>query len=162
MVGSHRSSDEAAHRRSVARQRSASQHSIEAIQILPGVIPAVHHVQCGIRPLPPGTMVGKLKWWPRGQIIPGALLDASTGKLSTMITRSAGIVRVGRGPRTQDEGVPRAEGESTTQGEGGSARGAKAFYYCCYVPGGTFRQYPAGGYRRLPKDGVIEGARTTR
>src|SRR5205807_10654421 len=68
--------------------------------------------------LPPGTMIGKGEAWPGGQIISGALLDANTGRLSTAVTRSAGIVRVGR--------TTRGEGVSSTA-EAGGARGPKEF-----------------------------------
>ena len=36
----------------------AKEHFLEAIQILPGVIPAVHHASFGIAALPPGQKVG--------------------------------------------------------------------------------------------------------
>src|SRR5439155_27250192 len=58
----------------------AKEHFLEAIQILPGVIPAVHHASFCIVPLAPGQMVGTGEAWPGGPIIPGALLDAKTGK----------------------------------------------------------------------------------
>ena len=103
------------------------EHFIEAIQLLPGVIPAVHHMQFIVKPLPPGTEIGRGEAWPGGQIIEGALLDSETGKLSTAVR--------------------------TTTGEEDGQR--DRFAFCCYVPGGTFRQYRDGGYQRIPKEGVI-------
>ncbi len=102
------------------------EHLIEAIQILPGVIEAMHHMQFIVKPLPPGTKLGRGPAWPGGQVINGTLLDSETGKLST------------RAQVIGTEGARR-----------------NTFTYCCYVPGGTFRQYPNGGFKRMPKDGVI-------
>src|SRR5437667_8061682 len=50
------------------------EHFLEAIQILPGVIPAVHHASFGIVPLPPGQKVGNGDAWPGRPIIPDTLL----------------------------------------------------------------------------------------
>src|SRR5207247_8151599 len=72
------------------------EHFLEAIQILPGVLPAVHHASFGIVPLAPGQMVGTGEAWPGGPIIPGALLDAKRGK-SVGFTGAANGAAAGQG-----------------------------------------------------------------
>jgi len=114
------------------------EHFLEAIQILPGVIPAVHHASFGVAALPPGQKVGTGEAWPGGPIIPGALLDAKTGK-------SVGFV---------GDANEAAAGE----GEGGAAagrRGESGARFCCYVPGGNFQQFRPGAGKRLPTEGYI-------
>ena len=109
------------------------EHLIEAIQLLPGVIPAMHHLVFSVRPLPPGTKIGRGPAWPGGQIIDGALLNEETGKLAD-----------GANSLTGAEGV-----------EGAAEDQRNRFSFCCYVPGGNFRQYRDGAFRRMPKEGVI-------
>ena len=106
------------------------EHFIEAIQILPGVVSAVHHMQFIIKPQPPGTHIGRGEAWPGGLVIEGALLDSETGKLWDAANTTAG------GAATPEERQ-------------------NTFAFCCYVPGGTFRQYRDGGFQRIPKEGVI-------
>ena len=106
------------------------EHFIEAIQLLPGVIPAMHHMQWDVRPLPPGTKIGRGEAWPGGQIIEGALLDSETGQLADSANSVSGA-----------EGAPRDR--------------RNRFSFCCYVPGGTFRQYQDGAFKRMPKEGII-------
>lgn len=102
------------------------EYFVEAVQILPGVIPAMHHTGFNVNPLPPGMKVGTGEAWPGGMVIPGALVAAKTGTL-------ANVADV----------------------EGGAED--KSYRYCCYVPGGSFRQYLGGGAQRLyfPKNGAI-------
>ena len=113
-------------------------HFLEAIQILPGVIPAVHHAGFGIAPLPPGTKVGTGEAWPGGPIVPGALLDAKTGKLAGGF---AGDVN------------------EAAAAEGGGRRGGREAFtgsrFCCYVPGGSFQQFRPGAGKRIAHDGYI-------
>ena len=92
------------------------EHFIEAIQILPGVIPTMHHMRWDVRLLPPGTKIGRGEARPGGQIIEGALLDSETGQLADSANFLCGA-----------EGAPRDR--------------RNRFSFCCYVPGGTFRQY---------------------
>ncbi len=115
-------------------------HYIEAIQVLPGVVEAVHHAQWGIKPLPPGTKIGTGEAWPGGQVIKGTLIDVDTGKLASIVTKTEGVVRTVANVNPDEEG----------------RRPANQMSYCCYVPGGSFRQYPAGGYVRIPHEGIIE------
>ena len=103
-------------------------HFVEAIQILPGVIPAVHHMNFNVGPLAPGTKIGTGLAWPGGPVIPGALVDAKTGETVRDKNASGG-------------GNRRAPGQT--------------FRFCCYVPGGNFRQYRPGTGQRLPHDGYI-------
>jgi hypothetical protein len=115
------------------------EHFLEAIQILPGVIPAVHHASFGVASLPPGQKVGTGEAWPGGPIIPGALLDAKTGK-------SVGFV---------GDANEAAAGEA----EGGAAAGRRrtevGTRFCCYVPGGNFQQFRPGAGKRIPTEGYI-------
>src|SRR2546430_14029058 len=56
------------------------EHFLEAIQILPGEMPAVHHASFGIVPLAPGQKGGRGEAGPCGAIVAGALLDAKSGE----------------------------------------------------------------------------------
>jgi len=114
------------------------EHFLEAIQILPGVIPAVHHASFGIAPLPPGQKVGPGEAWPGGPIIPGALLDAKTGK-SVGFVGDANEAAAGEGERRAGAG---------RQTEVGTR-------FCCYVPGGNFQQFRPGAGKRIPTEGYI-------
>src|SRR3989442_15432911 len=96
-------------------------------------MPAVHHASFGIVPLAPGQKVGTGEAWPGGPIIPGALLNAKTGKLAG-----------GRGDVNEAEAV-----NAVGRDDLGGAR------FCCYVPGGSFMQFQPGAGKRLPKDGYI-------
>ena len=112
------------------------EHFLEAIQILPGVIPAVHHASFGILPLPPGQKVGTGEAWPGGPIVPGALLDAKTGKSAGFqgdANEAAGEVDVNEVGRRTESGTR----------------------FCCYVPGGNFQQFRAGAGKRIPTEGYI-------
>ena len=113
------------------------EHFLEAIQILPGVIPAVHHASWGVVPgLPPGQKVGTGEAWPGGPIVSGALLDARTGK-------SVGF---------QGDANEAAGEVDVTQVGRRTESGAR---FCCYVPGGSFQQFRAGAGKRIPTDGYI-------
>ena len=57
-----------------------TEHFVEAIQMLPGVIPVVHHASFGVRPLQAGTKVGTGELWPGGPVVNGALLQTDTGE----------------------------------------------------------------------------------
>ena len=114
------------------------EHFVEAIQMLPGAIPVVHHASFGVRPLQPGTMVGTGELWPGGPIVRGALLDAETGE-------SVGFV----GDANE---AAATEGEATE--EGAAPRSAR-LTFCCYVPGGIFQQYRPGVGKRIPTEGYI-------
>jgi mono/diheme cytochrome c family protein len=112
------------------------EHFLEAIQILPGVIPAVHHASFGIAPLPPTQKVGRGEAWPGGPIVPGALLDARTGK-------SVGFV---------------GDANEAAAGEGAVPVGRRTEIgtrFCCYVPGGNFQQFRPGAGKRVPTEGYI-------
>ena len=112
------------------------EHFLEAIQMLPGVIPAVHHASWGVvTTLPPGQKVGTGEVWPGGPIVQGALLDAKTG-------RSAGFF----GDANEASEVDVSEAGRRTES------GAR---FCCYVPGGNFQQFRAGAGKRLPTEGYI-------
>ena len=119
----------------------AKEHFLEAIQILPGVIPAVHHASFGIVPLAPGQMVGTGEAWPGGPIIPGALLDAKTGK-SVGFTGDANEAAAG-------------EGEAVAAGVNVRRRTETGTRFCCYVPGGNFQQFRSGAGKRIPTEGYI-------
>ncbi len=119
----------------------AKEHFLEAIQILPGVIPAVHHASFGIAALPPGQKVGTGEAWPGGPIVPGALLDAKTGK-------SIGFV----GDANE---AAAAEGERVDEAVGRARRNEVGTRFCCYVPGGNFQQFRQGAGKRIPTDGYI-------
>ena len=118
-------------------QLKQKEHFLEAIQMLPGVIPAVHHASWGVVPrLAPGQKVGTGEAWPGGPIVPGALLDASTGKsvgFTGDANEAAGEV---------DVNVVSRRTESGTR-------------FCCYVPGGNFQQFRAGAGKRIPTQGYI-------
>jgi mono/diheme cytochrome c family protein len=114
------------------------EHFLEAIQMLPGVIPAVHHASFGVVPLPHEQKVGTGEAWPGGPIIPGALLDAKTGK-------SIGFV---------GDANEAAAGEGEVRAAGGR-RTESGTRFCCYVPGGNFQQFRAGAGKRLPTEGYI-------
>jgi len=116
------------------------EHFLEAIQILPGVIPAVHHASFGIVPLPPGQKVGTGEAWPGGPIVPGALLDAKTGK-SVGFVGDANEAAVGDGNQT-------AAVDRGRRNESGTR-------FCCYVPGGSFQQFRPGAGKRIPTEGYI-------
>jgi len=114
------------------------EHFLEAIQILPGVVPAVHHSSWGVVPaLQPGQKVGVGEAWPGGPIVTGALLDAKTGKsigFQGDANEAAGEVEVSEvGRRTEFSGTR----------------------FCCYVPGGSFQQFRDGAGKRLPTGGYI-------
>ena len=117
------------------------EHFLEAIQILPGVIPAVHHASFGIVPLAPGQKVGTGEAWPGGPIIPGALLDAKTGK-SVGLQGDANEVAAG-------------EGDPTDAGVNVRRRTELGTRFCCYVPGGNFQQFRSGAGKRIPAEGYI-------
>jgi hypothetical protein len=121
------------------------EHFIEAIQIMPSVVDGVHHMGFGIKALPPGTKIGLGEAWPGGLIIPGALVDERTGKTATSI-------KLVRGDQVPTLSSRRRRVNDEERG----AKPPNEFYYCCYVPGGTFRWYRDGGYSRLPREGVIE------
>src|SRR5207247_5109885 len=117
------------------------EHFLEAIQILPGVIPAVHHASFGIVPLAPGQKVGTGEAWPGGPMIPGALLDAKTGK-SVGLQGDANEVAAGEG-RPTDAGVNvRRRTELGTR-------------VCCYVPVGNIQQFRSGASKRIHAEGYI-------
>ena len=116
------------------------EHFLEAIQILPGVIPAVHHASWGVVPaLQAGQKVGAGEIWPGGPIVSGgllALLDATTGKsvgFQGDANEAAGEV---------DVNVVSRRTESGTR-------------FCCYVPGGNFQQFRDGAGKRIPTEGYI-------
>ncbi len=114
-------------------------HFLEALQIMPTVIAAVHHASFGIVPLPPGTKIGTGEAWPGGPVIPGALLNIKTGK-------SAG----GRGDANEGN---QAEADKAARRQQADFRGAR---FCCYVPGGSFRHFRPGAGKRLPREGYIQ------
>ncbi|MBI3049084.1 MAG: hypothetical protein HYY76_12325 [Acidobacteria bacterium] len=113
------------------------EHFLEAIQILPGVVPAVHHASWGVLPrLAPGQKVGPGEAWPGGPIVPGALLDARTGKsvgFQGDANEAAGEVDVNQVGRRTESGTR----------------------FCCYVPGGNFQQFREGAGKRIPTEGYI-------
>ena len=110
---------------------------LEAIQILPGVIPAVHHASWAVVPaIAPEQKVGLGEAWPGGPSVPGALLDARTGK-------SVGF--------TGDANEAAGEVDVAQAGR----RTESAARFCCYVPGGSFQQFRAGAGKRLPTNGYI-------
>jgi hypothetical protein len=118
-------------------QLKQKEHFLEAIQMLPGVIPAVHHASWGVVPrLAPGQKVGTGEAWPGGPIVPGALLDASTGKsvgFTGDANEAAGEVDVNVVSRRTESGAR----------------------FCCYVPGGNFQQFRQGAGKRIPTQGYI-------
>jgi len=114
------------------------EHFIEAIQILPGVIPAMHHASFGILTPAPGRMVGTGEAWPGGPIVPGAMLDAKTGK-SVGFVGDANEAEASEGERTTDRG----------------RRNELGTRFCCYVPGGSFQQFRPGAGKRIPTEGYI-------
>jgi hypothetical protein len=116
----------------------AKEHFLEAIQILPGVVPAVHHASFGVVQVPPEQKVGTGEAWPGGPIVPGALLDAKTGK-SVGFTGDANEAAAGEG----DAGAARAR------------RNEVGTRFCCYVPGGNFQQFRDGAGKRIPTTGYI-------
>jgi mono/diheme cytochrome c family protein len=116
------------------------EHFLEAIQILPGVMPAVHHASFGIAALPPGQKVGTGEAWPGGPIIPGALLDAKTGK-SIGFVGDANEAAAGEG----EQGAVASRRTETSTGT----------RFCCYVPGGNFQQFRPGAGKRVPTEGYI-------
>ena len=116
------------------------EHYIEAIQMLPGVMPAVHHASFGVVPLAPGTKVAAGEAWPGGPIIPGALLNAKTGKSIGFVGDANEAAAAG----AEEGAAPSRRAESTL--------GAR---FCCYVPGGNFQQYRSGAGKRLPTEGYI-------
>ena len=102
---------------------------LEAIQMLPEVIPAMHHASFGIRPLQTGTRVGTGELWPGGPVVNGALLNVATG-LSVGFAGDA------------NTGDAKEGGSRSDAGEGMS--------FCCYVPGGGFQQFGLGVGKRIP------------
>src|SRR6058998_3664548 len=117
------------------------EHFLEAIQILPGVIPAVHHASFGIVPLAPGQKVGTGEAWPGGPIVAGALLDAKTGK-------SVGF----QGDANEDAA---GRTEASAAGDRQRRRTEIGTRFCCYVPGGNFQQFRPGAGKRIPTEGYI-------
>ena len=108
---------------------------LEAIQMAPGSLEAVHHFSFGIRPLRPGTKVGTGELWPGGPVFNGALLNAETGE-------SVGFSGdTNEAAEDRNELRPRSESDSIS--------------FCCYVPGGGFLQYQPGVGKRVPTDGYI-------
>ena len=112
-----------------------SEHFVEAIQMLPEVIPVVHHSSVGVRPLQPGTKVGTGELWPGGPVVNGALLNADTGE-SVGFTGDANELAASQGE------APR----------GGERAGMS---FCCYVPGGGFQQFRPGVGKRIPTEGYV-------
>jgi hypothetical protein len=113
----------------------AEERFLEAIQVLPGVIPAVHHASFGVRDtLPPGQKIGLGEAWPGGPIVPGALIDAKTGKSVSRgdVNEAAGRVVNEVGPRIQP-----------------------GLNFCCYLPGSGFQQFRDGAGKRVPAKGYI-------
>ena len=112
----------------IPEELQGKEYFVEAIQMLPGVLPAVHHMSFGISSLPPHMKVGTGPAWPGGMVIPGALLTIK-GELA---------------------GEGDAESEQVTDIR-------SEFSYCCFVPGGSLRQYPdgAGQHLSFPGRGVI-------
>src|SRR2546426_3330981 len=92
-------------------------------------MPAVHHASFGIAALPPGQKVGTGEAWPGGPIIPGALLDAKTGK-SIGFVGDANEAAAGEG----EQGAVVSRRTETFTGT----------RFCCYVPGGNFPQFRPG------------------
>ena len=114
------------------------EHFLEAIQILPEVVASVHHASFRVGPLPPGTKIGIGEVWPGGPAVYGGLLDAQTGKsVARDVNRSGGgeVDEAAAAPRQRQSGG--------------------VLSYCCYVPGGSFRQYRPGMGYRIPRDGAI-------
>ena len=111
------------------------EHFVEAVQMLPGVIPVVHHSSFGVRPLRPGTKVGTGELWPGGPVVNGALLNADTGE-SFGFTGDANESAAGRG-----DASPRGRSASMS--------------FCCYVPGGGFQQFRQGVGKRIPTEGYV-------
>ena len=85
---------------------------IDAIQIIPEVVEAVHHMTWGIKPIPPGTKIGYGEAWPGGDLINGALLDVETGKLARLVEYSEGVVRLRRNDEAEGESVTRTSGSA--------------------------------------------------
>ena len=108
------------------RELKEKEHYLEAIQVMPGTLQAVHHAGFNIRVLP-GVEVGTGEAWPGGPIINGALVYAETGE-----------PYVGRG----------GEDAATEAVEASELR------FCCYVPGGNFQQYPPGAGKRIDPRGI--------
>ena len=126
------------------RELQGKEHFLEAIQILPGVIPAVHHASFGIAALRPGQKVGTGEAWPGGPIVPGALLDAKTGK-SIGFVGDANEAAAGEGERV-DEAVGRGR------------RNEVGTRFCCYVPGATSSNFARERASASPPRGTSRGA----
>ncbi len=105
------------------------EHYLEAIQLIPGASQVVHHASFGVSTRP-GKKVGVGEAWPGGPVISGALLDAKTGKSVSTV----------------------GDANESGAGEGEDVVG---FSFCCYVPGGTFQQYPKGIGNRINPEGII-------
>ena len=114
-------------------------HFLEAIQVQPGIIAGVHHASFGVAPLPPGTKIGVGEVWPGGPVVLGGLLDVKTGKSAVR------NINAGAG----------GDANEAAAAEGGRNGRSGALRYCCYVPGGSFRQYRPGAGYRIPRDGSI-------
>src|SRR5437899_2735618 len=74
-------------------------------------------------------------------IIPGALLDAKTGK-SVGFTGDANEAAAGEGDRSAAAASVSRRTELGTR-------------FCCYVPGGNFQQFRSGAGKRIPTEGYI-------
>ena len=112
-------------------QLAGEDHFLEAIQLVPGNIPIVHHSSLSMRSLPPGLTLGTARAWPGGPILKN---------VPVAIDRSA--------PATVPE-------RQTTAAEAFSIESASHFVF--YLPGNNgFAQFAPGVGKRVRHEDYVE------
>jgi hypothetical protein len=108
---------------------------IEAVELRPGAVGAVHHSDVTARALPPGTMLGKGRAWPGGPMIPSVPVFAdgrSFNELTGEPEAAAATDTTSR--RVSSEGVFQSRDDNRL---------------LFYVPGGGFQRFPSGAVKRI-------------
>jgi hypothetical protein len=108
---------------------------IEAVELRPGAVDAVHHSDVTARTLPAGTVLGRGAAWSGGPAV-GFVPVYPDGTSYNELTADAAAAR---------RGALRAEAFRTTDD----------YRLLFYVPGGGFQQFPPGAVKRISAQNVL-------
>lgn len=108
---------------------------IEAVQLRPGAVAAVHHSDLTARALPPGTMLGRGRAWPGGPVVSSVPIYAD-GRSFNELTGEPAI-------ETPEEAAARRVRSDDI------FRSRDDNRLLFYVPGGGFQRFPPGAVKRI-------------
>ncbi len=116
---------------------------IEAVELRPGSLTAVHHSDVTARALPAGTVLGRGRAWSDGPVISFVPMypdGRSFNELTSDVSRLAQRRRWWRAERTQSREVFATRDDNRL---------------LFYVPGGGFQRFPPGAVKRISAGNVL-------